>query len=119
MAANPNTEPPSLNEALYYHLALPSKLPPQEDIRTPIIERELVEKLIAAATGMEQLPNNSLRFIWDRVRFSLEASRAVNIAGRVDRGELMDQLKKLDEVGFLALHIKSQNAGILIYTSTK
>jgi len=104
-----------VDEALLNHLELPAQLPQRQDEHLDAIEDALLGQAIAAARVMRDLPENPGYLLWDAVRRSLAACRSVIAAdGRLERSALLAELRHVAQGGFLFLHIKSQNAGILL-----
>ena len=107
----------STTKALYYHLALPDRLPQSQDMNIRDVEIALMDHLIAACRMFRDV--ESARSIhcsfWDSIRLSLAASKMINLGGRIDRAVLLGELRTLRDREFLVLHVQSQNAGILIH----
>ena len=123
-----------MDKAVFHHLALPQRLPGSEDLNVDEIETNIVSRLIAACrlmfatttafhpgvpAGSHQL---SLSTAWSTIERSLAVSHGVNRKGRINKAHLLSELRSLAGAATsrpeaLVLHVRSQNAAILIHTA--
>jgi len=111
--------PAAIVEVLFNHLALPPNLPQRQDANLAQIEASLVDYLLIASRVLRDLPNHDCYGTWESIRQCLTACKTLNVHGRIDRTILLRELRYLKLGDFLILHIASQNAGLLIYRSSK
>lgn len=110
--------PDGVLKALFHHIALPAMLPRGSESNTEDIERGILDRLIIAAKLMESVVDIYWQ-IWNSVRRSLLACKALNVGGKLERTHLTSYLKQLGDSDFVILHVGAQNAGLLIYKPTK
>ncbi|KAI1207799.1 uncharacterized protein F4807DRAFT_469017 [Annulohypoxylon truncatum] len=111
---NTNT-PAGALKRLFNHITLPARLPQDADSSIDVVERELVDRLIAAAKLMRDAQDGICWQVWDSLRRSLLLCRALNIGGRLERSQLSNHLKQLRDSDVIILHVSAQNAGIVIH----
>lgn len=117
-----------MDEALFNHLALPPRLPHGEDPNLDAIEASLVDWLIDGARFMQerdgrgpstyyQGPAKELTAsaAWSSILQCLVSSKAVNRDGRINRTRLLTEMSCMTGTNALVLHIRSQNAALLIH----
>ncbi|KAI1659373.1 hypothetical protein F4813DRAFT_331455 [Daldinia decipiens] len=110
--------PDGVLKALFHHIALPAMLPRGSESNTEDIERGILDRLIIAAKLMESIVDSTHWQIWNSVRRSLLACKALNIGGKLERTHLTSYLKELRDSELVILHVGAQNAGLLIYKPT-
>ncbi|KAL8391947.1 hypothetical protein RB595_002236 [Gaeumannomyces hyphopodioides] len=113
----PKRRPPHLTvqDALVNHLAVPVRLPQQQDINIANVEAALLERVILAAKTMRQ---SSHHLLWESVGRSLKASANVAPCGRLDRSVLVNELRHVTSIAsldFLIIYVRGQNAAVFIY----
>ena len=107
------TSPEDL-ETLFSHIALPPRLPGRQDTGLNRVERALVERLLDATIKLSRLPHNNFVNKWESLRRSLETCKQVNSGGRLTKTSLLTALRELQGQDFIALHIREQNAALII-----
>ncbi|KAL8419176.1 hypothetical protein RB594_002398 [Gaeumannomyces avenae] len=117
MADGGNRRQPHLmvQDALVNHLAMPVRLPQQQDANIANVEAALLERVILAAKTMRQ---GSHHLLWESIGRSLKASANVASCGRLDRSALINELRHVTSVAssdFLIIYVRGQNAAIFIY----
>lgn len=106
-------------ESVFNHIALPPKLPGEQDSRIDEIETALTARLLDAVGILQGLLSDEYIPTWDHIRRSLEIASIVNQDGRLNRTSLVDAFSKLKEKQGLILHVAAQNAGLLIRREVK
>jgi hypothetical protein len=101
-------------DLLFNHIVLPPRLPGKEDGRIEDIEHGLITRVLLASRTVRDLVDISFRDRWDSIRRSLQACKAVNLGGKLDKKSLLTELRCLQSEDILILHIAQQNAGLLI-----
>ncbi|KAI0848819.1 hypothetical protein F5Y00DRAFT_270020 [Daldinia vernicosa] len=110
--------PEGVLKALFHHIALPAMLPRGSESNTEDIERGILDRLIIAAKLMENIVDGTCWQIWNSIRRSLLACKALNVGGKLERTYLTSYLKELRDSDLIILHVGAQNAGLLIYKPT-
>ncbi|KAI1771547.1 hypothetical protein F4818DRAFT_454673 [Hypoxylon cercidicola] len=105
-------------ESLYYHVALPPKLPQSSDRNVEGIERALLDRLIVASEQMRDVQQGVCQQAWDCIRRSLLCCKNFNIGGKLERSQLFSHLRNLRQSEFLILHVAAQNAGLVVCRPT-
>lgn len=113
----------AMNLSMFHHLALPECLPHSEDADLDDIEVGLIDQLLAAARVMQDSnrcepnpkPQSQPSAVWTSIRRCLAVSKAINRCGKVNREKLLSELRSMPATDPLILHIRSQNAALLIY----
>lgn len=114
-----------MESALFYHLVFPPKLPQKEDANLDEIEATLVAHLVAAARAMiETSPSGGLGLqqassAWEFLERCLRATRSVNRHGGVNKTRLLAEMRSMRASDTLFIHVRSQNAGIIIHRLIK
>ncbi|XXH01215.1 hypothetical protein Hte_007569 [Hypoxylon texense] len=103
---------------LFYHVALPAKLPQRSDPNVEDVERALVDLLIVASEQMSYVQQGERQQAWNCIKQSLLCCKSFNIGGKLERGQLYSHLRNLHQSEFLILHVAAQNAGLIIYKPT-
>ncbi|KAK3356620.1 hypothetical protein B0T25DRAFT_603140 [Lasiosphaeria hispida] len=116
--------------SLFNHLALPPRLPSGEDPNINEIEDSAIDLLLAGAqllrggpstfashpdNGQTLQTNKASNDAWESVHRCLEASKLVNRRGQVNKLDLVSRLRCMTATDALVLHIRSQNAALLIH----
>lgn len=122
-----------MERTVFNHLALPQRLPGAEDANIDEVEATIAARLVAAcrlmfATTTAFHPNSAVGSgrrltasdAWNTIDRAISASRSVNKGGRVNKPRLLAQLESLARATSsrpeaLVLHIRRQNAAILIH----
>ncbi|KAI1371939.1 hypothetical protein F4677DRAFT_449941 [Hypoxylon crocopeplum] len=102
-------------KSLFYHVALPAKLPQASDNNLGEIESAILDRLVAAAKLLGEIQDGDCGQVWDSIGRSLQTCMAPHGHRRLERGELTSQFRELRDSELLILHIARQNAGILIH----
>lgn len=106
--------------SLFNHIALPARLPQQQEHNIDEIEIALADHLISAAKDMrDSQAGGQFYRIWDSLRISLESFKSLNIGGRLERSQLKSRLNQMKPSDLIILHIPTQNAGIFIHRLTE
>ena len=106
-------------ESLFHHIALPPKVPGKQEPNINQIERLMVERLISSARDLRDASSEEYRDLWDDIRRILQTCKNINAGGKLSRSSLLTELHALDERGLLILHIREQNAGLLVRRSVE
>lgn len=110
-----------MEKVLFHHFALPQRLPHAEDANVDDVEARLTDHLLVAARLMQDSAagDDGLRSealgVWGRLRQCLAVSQAATRDGRVDRMRLLSGLRGMTALGAILVHIRSQNAALLIH----
>ena len=112
-------EAASMDEILFNHIALPPRLPQREDRDIASVDTALITRVTEAAKLIRDLPANPCTATWDSICRSVAACKAFSAIGRLERSVLKTELKHVSNTGFLLLHLRCQNAAILIQRSSK
>ncbi|KAL9125857.1 MAG: hypothetical protein Q9217_005002 [Psora testacea] len=105
---------PSLLEALIHHVALPARLPGNQDNRIDQIERALTDRLLDATRTLRDLTNGPLCHQWEPIVNLLQTCKDVNAGGRLNKSSLVTKFRTLERKDYLILHIAEQNTGLLV-----
>ncbi|KAJ5168683.1 uncharacterized protein N7482_004277 [Penicillium canariense] len=99
---------------LFHHVFLPPKLPQSDDYE-PEHEQLLLEHVIGALRDFSRLSANKSADTLDAITtMTLRLKSICGLHGDATENELFDAFGSLDEKGgFLPVHIREQNAGIL------
>lgn len=121
-----------MERTIFNHLALPPRLPGAEDANIDEVEASIAARLVAAcrlmfatttafhpspAVGSGRLTASEA---WNTIDRAISASHIVNKGGRVNKPHLLAQLRSLalatsSRPEVLVLHIRRQNAAVLIH----
>lgn len=108
-------------EALLNHVVFPERLPSRQDADIRALEMNLVESLMQAAEALAGMASDADRGIWEDVRKTLIVARALNNdtdAGGLEKTSILESFRQLAPTTSLILHVKEQNAGLLIKRSS-
>ncbi|KAK4234701.1 hypothetical protein C8A03DRAFT_18447 [Achaetomium macrosporum] len=112
-----------MEQSLFNHFALPQSIPHSEDADLDGVELNLNDYLFTATRVIE----NSVRdqptlwfnwkstTVWESIQECLTTSKKVNRGGRVNQMKLLLALSRMTASDIVLLHIRSQNAAILIH----
>jgi hypothetical protein len=128
------TKAAQMERTVFHHLALPQRLPGAEEANIDEVEATIAGRLVAAcrlmfATTTTFHPNLAsgpgpgrltASDAWDTIDRAISASHSVNKGGRVNKPLLLAQLESLarptsTRPEALVLHIRRQNAAVLIH----
>lgn len=115
MDSQENRTPEGVLKSLFYHVALPAKLPQKSDTNIIATERAIVDRLILASDRMGRYQDGAYQLVWAAIKKSLLHCKALNIGGKLERGQLTSHLKNLHNSDIIILHVAAQNAGIIIH----
>jgi len=121
-----------MERTVFHHLALPQRLPGAEDANIDEVEATIAGRLVAAcrlmfATTTAFHPNlasgpgqSTASDTWSTIERAVSTSHSVNKGGRINKPRLLAQLESLARATSsrpeaLVLHIRRQNAAILIH----
>ncbi|OTA99967.1 hypothetical protein M426DRAFT_324705 [Hypoxylon sp. CI-4A] len=107
--------PDGVLQSLFYHVALPIKLPQKAEHNIPAIENALLDRLICAAQLMENIQDGICKAVWSSIKRSLRFSKTLHMSGKIERNHLALHLRQLSDSEFVILHATAQNAGVTIY----
>ena len=106
-------------ESLYHHLVLPPKLPGKAENDLHIIEKDLLRRLIQAVDLIKRALNNEAGNEYNTLKRCLDVCDVVNEDSRLKKSSLLGAFQELDQGDSLILHIKEQNASLLIQREGK
>lgn len=106
---------PSLLESVFSHVVLPSRLPGAQERTTNQIECALTDLLLGASRTLRDLSNGEIYDRWDKIRHVLQTCQTVNAGGRLRKNSLLAEFRNLGPKDVLVMHIKEQNAGLLVH----
>jgi hypothetical protein len=112
-----------MEQSLFNHFALPQRIPHSEDANLDEIEIHLADHLLAATRTIEKCvgdqpnlwSNWTSTTVWGSIRQCLATSKVVNHGGRVNQMRLLSALASMTPSDIVLLHIRSQNAAVLIH----
>jgi hypothetical protein len=110
---------PSLTAALYYHLAMPAKVPVHPDSNPELVEEALLKRLKLAAQRMKWVSASSSGDHWGKIERCLSVYKRTHAAGCLDKTILLSELRAMRHDDLFILYLRSQNAALLIYQSDK
>ncbi|KAI1753021.1 hypothetical protein F4782DRAFT_95691 [Xylaria castorea] len=100
--------------SVFNHLVLPPKVPGAQDIHIDAVSRNILTRMIHATnTAINLASDVPWREAYQNLQDSLQACLELN-RGRLERSSLLKHLQKLDLGKVIILHVKEQNAGLLI-----
>lgn len=102
---------------LLNHVVFPEQLPSRHEGDTRSLERDLVDGLIKAAEALVAIASDTDTTIWEDARKTLLAARNLNNDTDVEGLEKTSILESFRQLGLnesLILHVREQNAGLLI-----
>ena len=106
----------SLLDLVINHIALPPTLPGRADLTINAIDRDIVARLIASCrTARDATTDHDLIRLWDDTRYTLQTCKQLNDAGRLREDSLKEEFGRLKPGGLLILHVREQNAGLIIH----
>ena len=106
-------------ESVYHHLILPPKLPGQAESELYNIEKDLIRRLIKAISFIKRSLNDDTGNDYTTLQRCLHISQFLNEDGRLNKSSLLEALQKLGLGSSLILHIREQNAGLLVQRPVK
>ncbi|PWY75305.1 hypothetical protein BO94DRAFT_578003 [Aspergillus sclerotioniger CBS 115572] len=104
--------PPGLTKRVFEHAALPPQLPGSHDETIAEVEASLIVRMLNATDTMRDFePDSNL---WDNLKRSLNACKHIHVNGSIDKAQLIQSLQEISPENMVILHIREQNAGLLI-----
>ncbi|KAF2229858.1 hypothetical protein EV356DRAFT_570800 [Viridothelium virens] len=103
-----------LLNSVYNHIVLPPCLPGGEDRDLKEIETDLMTKLVKACRTLRDILGGEHYVELDAIRRSLETAKLLNARQKVNKDPLFSELSGLRQNETLILHVREQNAGVLI-----
>ncbi|KAK7613359.1 hypothetical protein JOL62DRAFT_596589 [Phyllosticta paracitricarpa] len=101
-------------ERLVRHVVLPEKLPERQEESNPEIATALTESLLQASRVFkDRAPHEDFR-LWDDLRRVIVTAKEVNCNGQLSKVSLIQAFHELEPGGVIILHVREQNAGLLI-----
>ena len=104
----------SLLESIFYHVALPPRLPGRQENKTTTVEQALADHLLKACQVIRDLAQNNYRDEWEYIRRLLQTCKTVNAGSNLNKSSLLTEFRGLERNDLLVLHVTEQNAGLLI-----
>ena len=101
-------------EALVRHTFLPPRLPGKSDAGLRGLDEALIECLIRATLTIRDGSDSPFFANYDKLRLVLQTAKKLNANGKLDKDDLLSEFRKLEDTALLILHVKEQNAGLLI-----
>ena len=101
-------------QQLFNHLALPPKLPGEQDAEIEDLNALVLKRLIKATATLQALPGHEYATKLDSVRRTLRRCEYLHSQGRLEKKSLVEWFQKLDHDQPLTLYIVEQNAGLII-----
>lgn len=102
---------------LLNHVVFPEQLPSRHEGDTRTLERDLADGLIKAAEALVTIVSDAHTAIWEDVRKTLLAARNLNndtdVEG-LEKTSILESFRQLGPNESLILHVREQNAGLLI-----
>lgn len=105
-----------LPHQLYNHIALPRKVPGEEDRNMFHINAGLLARMLSAIGKLTHYTAADLQPCMDGLRDTLEASQRLNES--TSKPILLKQFRNLNCHHMIVLHINPQNCGLLVYQDT-
>ncbi|KAK8186362.1 hypothetical protein BC567DRAFT_189406 [Phyllosticta citribraziliensis] len=106
-------------ERLIFHVVLPEKLPGRQEESNPEIAAALTERLLQASrTLRDHAPHEDFQ-LWDDLRRIIITAEEVNRNGQPSKAALIKAFHELEPGGVIILHVREQNAGVLISRPSK
>lgn len=109
--------PPSACSKLEYvfnHIVLPPRLPGKEENCDDDIRYELLSFLQDASLAFKSDSDKDLSAIGLSLGKVLEICEATNLGGKLDKSTLLREFQDIESKTPIILHVKEQNAGLLI-----
>ncbi|KAL9083910.1 MAG: hypothetical protein Q9165_008317 [Trypethelium subeluteriae] len=103
-----------LLNSVYNHIVLPPCLPGGDDQNLKDIESDLMTRLVKACRTIRDILGGEHYAELDAIRRSLETAKLVNARQKVNKDSLFSELQSLRQNETLILHVREQNAGVLI-----
>lgn len=117
--AGPRLDTQSL-ETLLNHVVFPEQLPSRQDADIRALEIDLVNSLIQAAEALVGIASDADKGIWEDVWKTLIVTRTLNndtdVEG-LEKASILESFRQLAPTASLILHVREQNAGLLIKRS--
>ncbi|EFE35669.1 uncharacterized protein ARB_05713 [Trichophyton benhamiae CBS 112371] len=110
--------PPSTCSKLEYvvnHIVLPPRLPGKEEVCEDDVQCELLAFLQAASITLKADSDTEINAVGRSIFNVLEICKATNLRGKLDKSSLLHQFRKFQPNTPILLHVKEQNAGLLIW----
>ncbi|OJD29536.1 uncharacterized protein BKCO1_7800036 [Diplodia corticola] len=108
---------PEVLGILLNHVVFPEQLPSSREGDTRSLERNLVDGLIKAAEALVPTASDTDRAIWEDVRKTLCVARKLNNdtdSEGLEKNSISNSFRQLASNESLILHVKEQNAGLLV-----
>ncbi|KAI0555746.1 hypothetical protein F4679DRAFT_3841 [Xylaria curta] len=100
--------------SVFNHLVLPPKVPGAQDVHIDAVSRNILTRMIRATnTAINLTSDVPWLEAYQNLQDSLQACLELN-RGRLERSSLLKHLQTLDSGKVIILHVKEQNAGLLI-----
>ncbi|KAI9684828.1 MAG: hypothetical protein M1829_000203 [Trizodia sp. TS-e1964] len=99
----------------FNHIALPPRLPGQQDAKLDVVESGLIQRLVNATKHLAHLTDPpASRDLWHTLRRSLQTCKYLNSGRRLSKASLLTAFRELQGSDFIALHVTEQNAALII-----
>lgn len=114
--------PPSTCSKLEYvtnHIVLPPRLPGKEEVCEDDVRCELLEFLQTASITLKADSDTEISTVGRSILNVLEICKATNLRGKLDKSTLLHQFQTIQPNIPIILHVKEQNAGLLIWKNER
>lgn len=114
--------PPSTCSKLEYvvnHIVLPPRLPGKEEVCEDDVRCELLAFLQAASITLKSDSDTEINAVGHSIFNILEICKATNLGGKLDKSTLLHQFQEIQPNTPIILHVKEQNAGLLIWKNER
>lgn len=101
--------------SLFHHIVLPAKLPGNAENELHVTEKDLIRRLIEAIDLVKHALGDETAVEYDTLRKCIQTCDVLNEDGRLKKSTLLDAFQEFEHGDSLVLHVKEQNAGLLIY----
>lgn len=104
-------------ETLLNHIVLPERLPSGQEGDTSGLETELADALIHATEALANAVPDPQLPTWDDVRGAILVAKELNnnsSADGLEKLSMLQHFRRLAAGELLILHVKEQNAGLLV-----
>lgn len=98
---------------LVNHVVLPERLPEKQEMDISLLGPALTERVLQASRMLRDFDHDNFQ-LWDDLRRVLLEVKQINRDGPLDKAALVQAFRQLEPGGFIILHVKEQNAGMLV-----
>lgn len=102
-------------ETILNHIVLPERLPSGQEKHVTGLETDLADSVLHAIQSLIETAPAAQFSVWDGVRSVISATMVLNnTSGGLERLALLQHFRMIQPGGFLILHVREQNAGLII-----